>query len=209
MSATQTPSNFKVKLLPVTAQPYGIQGDTKTGMSDASSICARCAVVYSTCCRTDPTGCDNCFPLSEAEKQRLLPYAERMGIHAAEEEENTERFHDLLRLLFPDRPGILANAYPLGGVHYRLPLSEDGSCLFLGEVGCILPRSARPWYCQLFPIWIREGYFVSLKMETCLITHEIRKINDVFAAIGLSKETAKEYYRALCRDWGMETDDHA
>lgn len=177
-------------------------------MSDALSICARCAAIHPTCCRTDPDATNNCVPLSEAERRRLVPFAEKLGIPSAETEENTEEFLSLMRLLFPDRPSILANAYPLGGAHFRLPLAVDGACLFLRENGCFLPRTARPWYCQLFPIWIREGYFVRMTPQACLITHEVKRLGDVFTAIGLKRETAKEYYRALCRDWGMDTDDH-
>lgn len=176
-------------------------------MSEVLSICARCAAVYPTCCRTEPDRSNDCFPLSEAERQRLVPYATKLGVPAAAMEENTESFLALLRLLFPNLSTALANAYPLGGAHYRLPLSATGNCLFLLADGCSLPRAARPWYCQLFPIWIREGYLVRLTPKDCLITRELRGIHDVLIEIGLTKETAKEYYRALCRDWGMDTDD--
>lgn len=176
-------------------------------MSNSPCICARCAAANPTCCRTAPESFNSCFPLSDAEKHRLAPYASTLGVPAAEVEENTPEFLALMRTLFPDKPDVLANGYPLGGVHWRLPLSSDGSCLFLREKGCFLPRSARPWYCQLFPLWIREGYFVRMTPEACLLTHEVKRLGDVFTAIGLTKEQAKDFYKALCRDWGITRND--
>ncbi|MDL2210026.1 zinc/iron-chelating domain-containing protein [Desulfovibrio sp. OttesenSCG-928-O18] len=176
-------------------------------MSEASFICVRCAAVNPTCCRMDPAASAKCFPLSSAERDRLLPYAETLGVVPAETEENTPEFLGLMRILFPDRRAALAKAFPEGEPHLRLPLDDAGNCLFLQEDGCFLPRDARPWYCQLFPIWVRKDYFDRFAPESCLLTHEASRLADVFAALGLTRERAKEMYRALCHDWGMENND--
>lgn len=176
-------------------------------MSETYPLCFRCALVNPTCCRTHPDHTNACFPLSRAEIGRLEPYARELGIPAFETETNTKGFLNLMRYLFPDGGAELTGAFPPGAEHSRLPLAEDGSCLFLREGGCFLPRSARPWYCQLFPVWVREGYFDRFQPEACLITHEVKRLHDVFEAIGLTREKAKEMYLALCRDWGLKKYD--
>ena len=177
-------------------------------MDETPFVCARCATVNPTCCRTDPARSDKCFPLSEAEKERLLPHAASLGVPAAMEEENTPEFLKLMRTLFPDKARELARAFPPGGTHLRLPLAGDGSCLFLQEDGCSLPRDARPWYCQLFPVWVLENFFDRFLPEACLLTREARRLQDVFTALGLRRDEAKALYRSLCRDWGMESYDN-
>ncbi|SBW10122.1 conserved hypothetical protein [uncultured delta proteobacterium] len=167
-------------------------------------ICARCAATGPTCCRTDPAGSDKCFPLSEAEKKRLAPHAASLNVPAAAEEENTPEFLRLMLLLFPDGQKRLAAAFPQGEKHWRLPLAKDGTCLFLQEDGCFLPRDARPWYCQLFPLWVRRNYFDRFQPESCLLTRESPRLQDVFATLGMTHEQAKTVYRSLCHDWGME-----
>lgn len=176
-------------------------------MSETYPVCFRCALVNPTCCRTDPTHTHACFPLSVAEIERLAPHALECGVPAFQTEENTQAFLNLMRFLFPDRRAELDKAFPLRGQHYRLPLDADGKCMFLLEDGCSLPRSARPWYCQLFPVWIRKGFFDRFAPEACLVTHEARSLGEVFEAVGLTREKAKEMYLALCRDWGLEKYD--
>lgn len=174
-------------------------------MDESPFICARCAAVNPTCCRTNPENGDKCFPLSEAEKERLVPHAASLGVPVAEVEYNTPEFLALMFELFPDKKKELRAALPQGGTHLRLPLSADGSCLFLQEDGCFLPRDARPWYCQLFPIWVRQRYFDRFQPEGCLLTREAGRLPEVFTALGLSREEAKSIYLSLCRDWGLAT----
>lgn len=176
-------------------------------MNQDPFVCVRCAAVGPTCCRTDPANKSKCFPLSAAEKERLLPHAVALGIPVAEEEENTKEFQSLVRTLFPDRETALQRSFPLGGRHLRLPLDDDGTCLFLREGGCALPRDARPWYCQLFPVWVRRNYFDRFHPESCLLTHEAGRLQDLFAALRLSRNQAKILYLSLCHDWGMENDE--
>jgi Fe-S-cluster containining protein len=173
-------------------------------MCDEPLICARCASVNPTCCRTDPADGAACFPLSEAERERLAPHAAALNLPDAGTEENTPEFLRLMLVLFPGGRARLAAAFPRGETHHRLPLAGDGACLFLREDGCALPRDARPWYCQLFPLWVRGEYFDRFRPETCLVTHEAPRLRDAFAALGTTPERVKSLYLSLRRDWGME-----
>ena len=167
-------------------------------------ICARCAMQGPSCCRTNPAVSNKCFPLSEAEKTRLEPFAATLGVASAGEEENTPEFLQAMRVIFPGRGKILPRVFPPDGTHWRLPLGEDGECLFLREEGCALPRDARPWYCQLFPLWVIGKSFDRFLPEMCLLTHEAPRLQDVFSALHMTKEQARTLYVSLCRDWGME-----
>lgn len=176
-------------------------------MSETSFICIRCAAVNPTCCKTPPAKRANCFPLSFAEEERLLPHALKLGLPSHEVEENTPEFVKLMYALFPDRRAAVRKGFPKEGTHMRLPLGEKGECLFLREDGCALPREARPWYCQLFPLWVRNGFFDYFVSESCLLAQEAKNLGDVFALLGISREETKALYHALCRDWGMEEHD--
>ena len=176
-------------------------------MDETPFICHRCSRVHPTCCRTDKASSNKCFPLSEAERDRLVPHAAALNVPAAETEENTKEFHALMQILFPGRTKDILRAFPPGGTHLRLPLAEDGACLFLREDGCFLPRDARPWYCQLFPLWVRDGFFDRFLPEACLFTQEAKRLEDVFRAMHMSREEAGTMYNSLCRDWGMEDND--
>lgn len=186
-----------------------VRKDTGLSMIQDPFVCARCADMYPTCCRTAPANRAGCFPLSEAERARLAPYAEALGVPDSETEKNTPEFLNLVRTLFPGIGKMAARAFPPGGTHLRLPLSGDGACLFLQDDGCSLPRDSRPWYCQLFPIWLRGQYFDRFLPEFCLLTREAVRLQDVFTALGLSRERAKTLYLSLRHDWGMENNDEA
>ena len=178
--------------------------ETDTNTGGDPFICARCAMQGPSCCRMENAASGRCFPLSEAEKSRLEPHAAALGVPAAAMEENTPDFLQILRVLFPDRPDRLSQVFPLGGTHWRLPLDDGGTCLFLREDGCALPRDARPWYCQLFPLWVSGNYFDRFQPEFCLLTREVPRLQDVFTSLHMTREQAKMLYDSLCHDWGME-----
>ena len=169
-------------------------------MIDELCTCARCAAVYPTCCRMDPATAHLCFPLSEAEWQRIVAHTEQT---ARVEESNSPDFIKAMRTLFPDKREALAVLFCPSGVHYRLATTAEGACVFLNADGCALPRKGRPWYCQLFPIWIRKGHFDRFAARQCLVTTEARTMSEAFAAVGLTPDEAKRLYQALCRDWGL------
>lgn len=176
-------------------------------MDETPFACVRCAAVNPTCCRIAPGGAAGCFPLSRAEEARLAPHAAKLGVPSHGREVTTPEFLKLMRTLFPDRRALLEKKFPLGGEHLRLPLGEKGECLFLQADGCALPREGRPWYCQMFPLWVREGAFDYFMAESCLLAREARGLGGVFAGLGTTREETAALYRALCRDWGLEKND--
>jgi len=178
-------------------------------------LCLACARDGISCCRTDPELTHLCFPLSEPEWQRLLPYANLAAaipeqgdvfdqgdaIRAAEP--NTPDFIASMRALFPRDKKTIELLFPPKGTHYALRIRADGSCVFLGKNGCRLPRSARPWYCLLFPVWMVENSLTLFMSEHCLIAQ--KALSPAHGAALLQQHPAqiRELYRSLRLDWGL------
>ncbi len=166
--------------------------------------CVRCAAKYSTCCRTEPAVAHLCFPLSEAEWQRIAPHAaEACGRPGRTQEENTEAFAQAMKRLFPGYAARVAELFPVPGLRWRLVTTPEGACVFLGPEGCRLPRSVRPWYCLLFPIWVQNGRLDAFDAKECVVCEENRTLPGVLAAVGLTEEEAKALAAALYKDWGL------
>ncbi len=151
----------------------------------------------------DPSLARVCFPLSQAEQSRLLPYATREKIPASFPMDNTKEFTRTLRRLFPDRQAQVRQAFPIPGRHLILPTSPDGQCLFLRPQGCLLPREARPWYCRLFPLWFREGKLELFAHRQCLLLREAQGVRQALQALGFDAKQTGLWYENLCRDWGL------
>ena len=127
----------------------------------------------------------------------------REGDAACLAEENSPAFLQALSLLFPGEKALLGRVFPPGRRHFRLRLRPDGSCVFQGGSGCCLPRGARPWYCLLFPAWIRGGSVALFQSETCLLS---RRAASPAQGLELLKTTAGEtrrLYAALREDWRL------
>ena len=170
-------------------------------------VCLRCAAVNPTCCRMDPTCAHLCFPLSAPEKDRLSPHARAMGLPAAAVEKTSEEFLQAMRSLIPDRKRRINTLFPIPGEHLRLPTAPDGACLFLSEEGCRLPGSARPWYCQLFPMWIRRERLDMFLPGDCLVAREARSLKNSLELLAMTREEVRNLYAALCRDWGLTPEE--
>ena len=168
------------------------------------SACARCAAVYPTCCRTEPETAHLCFPLSEAEWQRIVPHETlACGLPGRIREENSDVFVMAMKRLFPGHKERVALLFPVPGGRYRLGTTPDGACVFLGAEGCLLPRTVRPWYCLLFPVWIQNGRFDCFTGEQCVVSQESRGLADVLRAVDLTADEAREMSASLYRDWGV------
>lgn len=166
-------------------------------------VCARCACVYSTCCRMDPEHTELCFPLSEPERLRLVPHAGKAGVPSSQVVATTPLFLRSMKTLFHGQAERLERRFPIPGEHTILPILSDGSCAFLQEDGCGLPRDARPWYCRLFPVWFRKGKPDVFVPAECLLVREAKTPGAVLEALGLDESRAMEMYHALCRDWEL------
>lgn len=173
--------------------------------SGEPGVCARCALVSDTCCRLSPGQEEFCFPLS-GEESALIAAAD-VGVGGVVQERNTEAFVENLCRLFPGERDRVHALFPEGGEHVRLGLDGKGGCSFLGPQGCALPREARPFYCRLFPFWVRTGRIMVFEFKDCLAQRESLGSGDLFRPLGLDRQTARDLYARLRRAWGFATQD--
>jgi Fe-S-cluster containining protein len=151
----------------------------------------------------DPSQTTLCFPLSEAERLRLAPYARGAGKPDHALAETVPPFLRAMKNLFPGCGAGLEALFPSPGNHAILPILSDGSCVFLGPSGCDLPRDTRPWYCRLFPLWFHKKKIDRFIPRECLITREVHSVGGILAALGIDAAGALELHASLCRDWGL------
>jgi len=179
-----------------------------------AALCQFCAESGTCCCKTDPALTHLNFPLSGPEWQRLLPYAHlssEMREQGASEQGNTFRvaqpnrpeFIASMKTLFPRDKKRLEILFPSNGSHYILRTKEDGACVFLGETGCRLPRSVRPLYCLLFPVWMVEDSLTLCTLEHCLIAQKARSPAHAVALLEQHPALIRELHHALRQDWEL------
>lgn len=119
-------------------------------------------------------------------------------------EPNHPDFIGSMRALFPGESQRIASLFPEGGRHFSLRTRRDGACVFLGRMGCRLPRRARPWYCLLFPAWVAADSLTLFLSPDCLIS---QKAKGPAHGIGLLEQTPsriRELHGLLCRDWELD-----
>lgn len=166
-----------------------------------SDVCSRCAEHSGTCCTLTYGQEELCFPLSSQERAAMVA-AGAQERHFAKQE-NTEAFVENLCRLFPGEAQRIQALFPLGGSHERLALAENGSCLLLGPEGCKLPRQARPWYCRLFPFWIRSGRRLYFEFPQCQAQLEAKGGGNLMARLGMTAEGVRSTYTTLRQAWGL------
>ena len=189
-----------------------LSGQSGEACPTGAALCRACAQAGTCCCRTDPKLTYMSFPLSDPEWQRLLPYADLAdgGKKIAEDgdairvvEPNAPDFIASMRSLFPRDKKHIDLLFPQGGIHYTLRTRPDGSCVFLGEKGCRLPRLARPWYCLLFPVWMIEDSLTLFMSEHCLIAQKAHSPAHGAALLEQRPALIREWCRSLRFDWGF------
>lgn len=179
-------------------------------------LCAQCAAAGTCCCHTDPALGHLCFPLSEKEWERLVPYAHLArvsdveaaaitppGDHIRAQETTVQAFTDSLKGIFPGDEEVIDQTFPLGNTHFRLRTNGRGECVFLTDQGCALPRDVRPWYCLLFPAWINRNSRTMLAAERCLIVRKAQSIKHGYELLGVRTEDVRFLYNNLRKDWGF------
>jgi Fe-S-cluster containining protein len=122
------------------------------------------------------------------------------------EDENTPAFIKAMKRLFPGFVHHVEALFPLRGKRWRLATNANGDCVFLGPEGCRLPRDARPWYCKLFPIWLKNGRFDLFTATECVVMEEAHTLAQALQAVQLTAEEARELHVCLYRDWGLDGD---
>ncbi|MDR1947413.1 MAG: zinc/iron-chelating domain-containing protein [Desulfovibrio sp.] len=165
--------------------------------------CALCAAAGNSCCRTEPDLAQLIFPLSPAERQRLDAARDRTDDEAPPwaARPNTKDFIHAAHALFPRDKKRIDELFPPGGEHWSLRLHPDGTCVFLGEEGCRLPRAFRPGYCLLFPAWVVGGMLTLFFPQNCLMAREGPA--RCAGLMGTDKAGLCLIYARLRREWGL------
>ncbi|MEG6506177.1 YkgJ family cysteine cluster protein [Nitratidesulfovibrio sp. 1201_IL3209] len=165
------------------------------------SACARCASEGQTCCSTTPGEEEFCFPLSRSEWERIVEWCDHVGGFATER--NTRPFVDGMKRLFPGEEAAVEALFPLHGEHLRLAVDRRGDCAFLGAEGCRLPREVRPWYCRLFPLWMRGERITLFTPDHCVAVREGRTLASVLAAVHLTEKDVRLLFGRMRLAWGL------
>jgi len=156
-----------------------------------TSICAICAQNGPTCCQLGQGQAGFLFPLSSVEKEAITACDRWKNVCFTSRTSNSTRFISRLLNIFPNDRDKIQTLYPEHGDHEHLSIDKQGSCVFLGPMGCLLPEKARPLYCRLFPFWVIDGrvggfYFRPLSgskgCKVCEQGHEALK-NEYFTDI--------------------------
>lgn len=170
-------------------------------MPSDPEICTLCALRGRTCCTLVPGNEELCFPLSRTEQDLIITCGG--GPELFTQMPNSPAFRDSLDYLFPEAHPRLRELFPKGGVHLRLGTTITGECLLLGPKGCALPRENRPWYCRIFPFWVRWGKVMVIPSSSCL---GVRKAPEKDAALALYKTTENDIltlFAALLHAWNL------
>lgn len=164
-------------------------------------VCARCAQESGTCCTLTPGQEEFCFPLSARERAAMEAAGAKAGHFTRQA--NTQAFLDNLGRLFPGEAAAIQALFPADGSHDRLTVSATGGCQLLGPAGCLLPRPARPFYCRLFPFWIRTGRQLYFEFEHCQAQRESRSGSGLLERLEMTGADVRHVYLELRRAWGL------
>jgi len=165
-------------------------------------VCQRCALRGPTCCCLEPGSEQGCFPLAEAERDRILA-ALPGNLGAFAREANAPGFLENMKALFPGEEDLVAGLFPPGGFHMRLAVDAGGRCRLLGPGGCVLPREARPHYCRLFPLWPVGRSIHVFAAERCLAWREGRSMRRLLALLDITEKNVRELHGRLRLAWGL------
>ncbi len=116
---------------------------------------------------------------------------------------NTPAFIDNLCRLFPGEDAKVRALFPAEGSHDRLYVNLTGACGLLGPQGCRLPREARPYFCRLFPFWIRGGRQLYFEFKECQALRESRGGGGLLKRLGMTEAGVFDLYQRLREAWGL------
>jgi Fe-S-cluster containining protein len=165
-------------------------------------VCSRCAAAGPTCCELTPGQEEQCFPLSEMERRRIVDHLGLdRGVFVSEA--NSGAFLANMRHLFPRERRVLEALFPETGRHLRLSTDAAGRCVFLRAGGCLLPRSARPYYCRLFPFWMTGGRLTAFVAAGCLVHRQGRTVQAMLALLDCTEAQVRDLHGRLRLAWGL------
>ena len=175
--------------------------EAKQKKSPDPHVCKRCSELSSTCCRLTPGEEDVCFPLSQMERERILECVVNTGAFTIAH--NSKPFVDNIKRMFPREKELVDQLFPECKQHFRLATHSDGACVFLGTQGCVLPREARPYYCQLFPFWFSGERLTYFTTSDCLAVRECRTKLQMLELFRIAKAELKLLHGRLRLAWGL------
>ncbi len=166
-------------------------------------VCRRCSAAGGCCCRLSDND-ELVAPISPIEWQELLalvPWAGQPGYVV--EEANSPAFVAQMKVLFPHFHRGVARVFPLGGSHLRVATNRIGQCAFLGPDGCLLPYSARPAFCQVYPFWFNGDQLQVFADRSCLALREAETIPELCLLMKTTPELIRRHFVRLCQSWGV------
>ncbi len=166
-----------------------------------TSICAICAQNGPTCCQLGQGQADFLFPLSSVEKEAITACDRWKNVCFTSRTSNSTRFISRLLNIFPNDLDKIQTLYPEHGNHEQLSIDKQGSCVFLGPMGCHLPEQARPLYCRLFPFWVIDGRVGFITFDLCLAQKGARSVNKVMKRLKMNNSQILPLYEALRKAW--------
>lgn len=117
---------------------------------------------------------------------------------------NTQAFVENISRLFPNEEACIGNLFPADGFHDRLDITPEGACKLLGTEGCMLPRHARPFYCLLFPFWIRRGRELYFESNRCQAQLEAGGGGaGLMRRLHMTSADIRRTYLELRKAWGL------
>lgn len=166
------------------------------------TVCERCAAKYKTCCHAEPQDVELCFPLSDSEWEKV--FAAAPDVDGENFIANTPEFITTLKRLFPHDGKKIDTQFPANETHRVLRSNEKGYCVYLTEQGCCLPREARPWFCLLFPFWVRGRELTMFTAQGCLVCRETDTVEGSLELLGMEKAQVRELFSLLRSAWGFD-----
>ncbi|HIJ78449.1 MAG: hypothetical protein OEY01_04545 [Desulfobulbaceae bacterium] len=168
------------------------------------TICGMCATNGPTCCQCGIKEEELVAPLSEAELrriQKLAPWVENTTFVVREK--NSPFFISEMAKLFPDHPEDIKSSFPVDSFHLRLAQNSIGQCVFLGPQGCLLPKAARPHFCNLYPFWFIGRNLHAFENHLCLALQHRNSIPKMCTELHTHPDDLFQAYLTLCQDWGV------
>lgn len=155
------------------------------------NVCAQCAKIYPTCCTLSQEK-GILFVLSPAEIKQIANYVQKKNFFKTEL--NSAQLVQSLIAIFPDQKKDIIRIYPPNNYHFTLALKQD-KCYFLGEKGCLLPRQIRPFFCRIYPFWVRERRITLFKDNQCLALNQFKTVRELLKIFNISPEQILKLYQ--------------
>lgn len=178
-----------------------MRGDTLTNID----ICQKCYLNNTSCCTLKSNQAEKTMvpPVSPAEIKRMHTFLDdKKNDGIVVERPNSAFYVNQILNLFPGMEQSVYAAFPEDGTHFELKTTND-TCVLLGEKGCMLPKTARPHFCSIYPFWFFEDEPQLFQDADCLALQNCNTVAEVFLSLGTNPEMLKQIYSGICQDWEL------